>query len=141
MHHVAIMKKQWGLIDKILSGEKTIESRWYQTRRVPWNTIQKGDTVFFKDSGETVTARAAVSEVMQFELKNTQHIQQIIKRYGKEICLVNKDSRTWESLPKYCILIRLTHPTRLKEPFLIHKKGYGSATAWITVSDIKKIRL
>lgn len=52
MHHVAIMKPSWKLIPKILSGEKTIESRWYQTRRAPWNGIAAGDVVYFKDSGE-----------------------------------------------------------------------------------------
>lgn len=34
MEHVAIMKKSWGLTRKILSGEKTIESRWYRFRRL-----------------------------------------------------------------------------------------------------------
>lgn len=31
MEHVAIMRKSWGLTDKILSGQKKIESRWYKT--------------------------------------------------------------------------------------------------------------
>ncbi|MEI7477466.1 MAG: hypothetical protein WCJ81_02865 [bacterium] len=39
MDHVAIMKKSRKLIPKIVSGEKTIESRWYQTKRAPWNTV------------------------------------------------------------------------------------------------------
>jgi len=42
MDHVAIMKRSWGLIPKILSGEKTIESRWYKKRIPPWNRISKG---------------------------------------------------------------------------------------------------
>lgn len=28
MIHIAIMKKEWGFIDKILTGQKIIESRW-----------------------------------------------------------------------------------------------------------------
>lgn len=51
MHHIAIMNGPWNLIPKILSGEKTIESRWYRTRRAPWGGIRAGDTVYFKDSG------------------------------------------------------------------------------------------
>ena len=54
MDHVAIMNKSWGLIPKILSGSKTIESRWYKTKRTPWDKIAKGDTVYFKNSGEQV---------------------------------------------------------------------------------------
>jgi len=32
MEHVAIMRKAWGLTDKILSGQKKIESRWYSVK-------------------------------------------------------------------------------------------------------------
>jgi len=48
MNHIAIMRKSWGLAEKILTGEKTIESRWYETRRAPWGKIKKGDIVYLK---------------------------------------------------------------------------------------------
>jgi ASC-1-like (ASCH) protein len=67
MHHIAIMKKQWKLIDKILAGSKTLESRWYVNKRDPWNKVKVGDTIFFKNTGEPVTAKATVSKVLQFE--------------------------------------------------------------------------
>lgn len=72
MDHVAIMRKSWGLLPKILSGEKTIESRWYMARYAPWNRIEKGDIVYFKNSGEPVTVKAEVSKVMQFVLRHTE---------------------------------------------------------------------
>ena len=56
MHHVAIMNKSWNLIPKIISGEKSIESRWYQTKRTPWDKIKAGDKIFFKNSGEAIIA-------------------------------------------------------------------------------------
>lgn len=42
MDHVAILRKDWKLLPKILSGEKTIESRWYQTKRGSYNKIKEG---------------------------------------------------------------------------------------------------
>ncbi|MBI3413268.1 MAG: hypothetical protein HY051_04265, partial [Candidatus Aenigmarchaeota archaeon] len=66
MYHVAIMKKSWGLTEKILDRRKTIESRWYKHRRTPWNKIKKGDTVYFKNSGEPVSIKTRVKKVMQF---------------------------------------------------------------------------
>jgi len=39
MDHVAIMNKKWKLIDSIIVGQKTIESRWYKFKRDPWNEI------------------------------------------------------------------------------------------------------
>ena len=139
MDHVAIMKKSWGLIPKILSGEKTIESRWYQTRRAPWNKIKTGDTVFFKNSGELVTVKAKVSQVWQFGIKSLANAQDIVKKYGREICLVNPNPSKWAKLPKYCVLIGLKNPQTVK-PFQINKKGFGIGAAWLVVDNINKIK-
>lgn len=139
MDHVAIMNRSWKLIPKILSGEKTIESRWYKIRRAPWDKIKKGDTIFFKNAGEPIIAQAIVGGVMQFEIKSLANIDGIIQKYGKEICLVNKNPRTWGALPKYCILIRLRDPKAVARPFHINKKGFGAGVAWLTLDDISKI--
>lgn len=141
MHHVAIMKKSWGLIPKILSGEKTIESRWYQTRRAPWNKIKNGDIVYFKNSGQPVTAQAIVSKVLQFEIASISDVANIVNKYGKQIALLNKDPKTWGALPKYCILIFLSNPALIKKPFHINKTGFGNAAAWLCVGDIKKVKV
>ena len=141
MDHVAIMKPSWRLIPKILSGEKTIESRWYQTRRAPWNNIRAGDRVYFKDSGKYITAVATVSEVLQFTLNRLADAEQVVERYGKHLSLVNRDPSTWSSIPKYCILIRLIDAKPISQPFAINKQGFGSAAAWITVPSISNIRL
>lgn len=140
MDHVAIMKKSWGLIPKILSGEKSIESRWYQTKRIPWNRVALGDKIFFKNSGELITAKAIVSEVVQFEIENSRNIQDIIKKYGKKICLVNNNPKTWEKKPRYCVLIFLSHPEAVRKPFAVHKKGFGIGAAWFMVPSISKIK-
>lgn len=130
MHHVAIMKKSWGLIPKILSGEKTIESRWYQTRRAPWDKIKTGDIVFFKNSGESVTAKTEVSQVWQFEIKGLTDAQEIIKKYGKKICLVNSDPSKWPKLSKYCVLLGLKNPEVVKRSRLTRKDSEPERLGW-----------
>ena len=137
MHHVAIMRKDWKLIGKILSGEKTIESRWYKTRRAPWNSIKKGDVVFFKDAGCPVTAKADVEKVLFFDLAHTAG-KDIVEKYGKRICLRSK-STGWLAGKRYCILVFLRNPAKV-QPFTIDKKGFGNANAWITVDDIGLLR-
>jgi ASC-1-like (ASCH) protein len=141
MHHVAIMNKSWQLIPKILSGQKTIESRWYQTKRTPWDKISNGDLIYFKNSGEAITASAKVGKVLQFNLKNTDDIQYILNKYGKGICLVNTDVDSWGKLPKYCVLIFLTNAKKISKPFHINKTGFGSATAWLTLPNINSIKI
>lgn len=66
MQHLAIMRKSWGLTQKILDGRKKIESRWYSVKCRPWDQIESGEIIYFKDSGEPVKLKAEVSKVMQF---------------------------------------------------------------------------
>ena len=141
MDHVAIMNKKWRLIEKILSGEKTIESRWYKARFAPWGRIKSGDTVYFKNSGEKVIAKASVKKVLQFDNLTLAKVKRIIKEYGKGICLQNKNVSEWVAGKKYCILIFLEKPQRLARPFAINKSGFGNAAAWLCTDEIERIRL
>jgi len=139
MDHIAIMDPRRGLISKILSGHKTVESRWYQTRRAPWDKIRAGETVYFKDSGKPVTAKAKVAKVLQFELKDLADARVVAKKYGKAIMLANSDPAKWGRLPRYCILVFLSHPTPII-PFAIDKTGFGAGAAWITISKVSGIK-
>lgn len=140
MHHLAIMNKKWKLIPKILSGQKTIESRWYMTRRSPWNKISTGDTVYFKDAGEPVTASAIVENVLQFENYSKQELKVILKKYGNSIAFSSpKTAFDWCANKKYCILVFLKKPKGIT-PFEIDKTGFGNACAWIAVKNISAIK-
>jgi ASC-1-like (ASCH) protein len=140
MEHVAIMKKSWGLTDKILNGQKKIESRWYKNKARPWDKIKKGDIVYFKDSGEPVRIKARVSKIVQFEDLTPKQIRNILNKYGKV------DGIEKEKIPefferfknkKYCILVFLENPVSIK-PFEIDKTGFGAMSAWITVDNINQ---
>ena len=65
MQHIAIMKKEWGLLDEIFSGNKVLETRWYKNKYLPWDKIRKEDLIYFKNSGEEVVAKAVVTRVGQ----------------------------------------------------------------------------
>lgn len=143
MDHVAIMKKSWGLTNKILTGQKSIESRWYSVKYKPWGSIKKGETIYFKDSGERVRLRAEVGKVMQFANLTSNKVKEILDKYG------GNDGLEREKIPeffrgfenkKYCILIFLKNPREIR-PFEIDKAGFGAMSAWITVNSISKIRV
>ncbi len=141
MDHVAIMSKPRKLIQKILSGEKTIESRWYKNRYPPWNRIKPGDIVYFKDSGEPVTVKADVEKVLQFDNLNPEKIKYIIEKYGDKIAIRNRDERSeYYSTRNYCILIFLKNAYSIK-PFNIDKTGFGISSAWLCAGDINKIKV
>lgn len=142
MEHLAIMKKSWGLTDKILSGDKKIESRWYVAKCKPWNVVKKGEVVYFKDSGGPVRIKAEVEKVLQFDDLSPKKVKEILDEYGDD------DGIEKEKVPeffkmfknkKYCILIFLKN-VREVTPFDIDKTGFGAMSAWITVPKIDSIR-
>lgn len=140
VEHLAIMKKSWKLTQKILSGEKKIESRWYISRRAPWGKIKEGEIIYFKDSGEPVTMKAEVEKILQFSDLMSEKVRKILDKYGKEIGIED----TTEAIERYknkryCMLIFLRNPRKV-EPFRISKKGFGMMCAWISVDRISDIK-
>lgn len=141
MDHVAFMKKGWGMLPKILSGEKKIESRWYMTKHLPWGKIAAGDTVYFKNSGEPVTAVATVGKVLQFGNLTPELIRELLEKYGADDGIKRSQMPYFLQLfkkKKYCLLIFLKNPRRIK-PFEIDKTGFGAMAAWITKDNVYKI--
>ncbi|MDP1710662.1 MAG: hypothetical protein Q8L46_01855 [candidate division WWE3 bacterium] len=143
MDHVAIMKKSWGLLPKVITGQKMVESRWSKSRCRPWSEIGSGDTVYFKDSGEPVCVRAKVAKVLRFSDLNHDKVWEILQRYGREDGLEEEElSKYFEMFKdkKYCLLVFLRNPTKIS-PFRIDKRGFGAMSAWISVGDIEAIRV
>lgn len=138
MDHLAILKPSLKLLPKILSGQKTIESRWYQTKRSPWNKIQAGDKIYFKNSGQCVTTQATAHKIIQLEIKSQSQLLKTIKLYEKALGL-KLNPTFWPKIPKYCILIWLKNP-KLIQSFQINKAGFGQNSAWLSLPNINKIK-
>ncbi len=141
MDHVAIMKLSWHLLPKILSGEKTLESRWYNTKHAPWDRIQPGETVYFKDSGKPVTIKATVQRVLQFDELTPEKVQELLAKHEKDAGIPQEKRALFYDFfknKKYCILVFLKNPHAI-QPFYINKKGFGMMSAWITVDSIDGI--
>ena len=142
MDHLAVMKKSWSFTQKILDGEKTIESRWYKTRKAPWGRIKKNDAIYFKDSGEPVTTKAIVSGVIEFEELTPKRVKEILSKYWRGLGISNNEVFSFYKRfknKKYCILIFLNNPEKVTS-FNINKKGFGAMASWICIEDIKKLK-
>ena len=142
MDHVAIMKKSWGLTQKILSGQKKVESRWYKSKYAPWEKIGKGDVVYFKDSGEPVSIKAEVKKVISFSDLIPEKVSWILDEYGNDDGIEKDKVKDFFELFKnknYCLLIFLKNPEKIK-PFEINKAGFGMMSAWLTIGNIDRIK-
>jgi ASC-1-like (ASCH) protein len=142
MDHVAIMRTSWRLTQKILSGERRIESRWYTTRRAPWNRIHIGDVVYFRNTSEPVRVRADVAKVLQFDGLTPVRVKALLRTYGEKDGIAAAELKGFYSLfrkKRYCVLIFLKN-ARPIVPFNVDKRGFGMMSAWLTIDDIEKIK-
>jgi len=140
MEHLAIMKKSLGYLEKITSGDKIIESRWYNSRKSPWNTIKKGDNVYFQNSGCAITVKSKVKKVIQYEDLTPGKVNEILFKFGKQIGIQNlKLFFEGVKTKRYCILIFLEDIKEIS-PFLIDKTGFGMMSAWISIDNINQIK-
>jgi len=138
MDHLAILSKEKKLLDLIISGKKTIESRWYEYKRTPYQNISAGEIVYFKEVGEPVIAKALVDQVLFFDQLDEVKIRSILEKYGKHIGIPISSTSKYVG-KNYCTLVFLSKARKI-EPFHINKKGFGSMAAWITVKTIEDIK-
>lgn len=128
MQHIAILKQPF--FDMVLSGEKTIESRWSMVKVAPYKKVSVGDKILLKETGKDVTATANVKKVQFYEL-TPEIVEDIRIKYGK---LIGTDKfEDWKSTlqKKYCTLIWLDEVTPV-EPIKV-KRSNGAG--WIVLKD------
>ena len=141
MDHVAILNPSWKLLPKIISGEKKVESRWYKARFAPWDKIRAGEMVYFKNSGQPVTAKAEVEQVLQFSDLTPKKVRGILEKYGAKIAVSNMERPyQWAKDKRYCVLVFLKN-AREVPPFKINKSGFGNMAAWMCVDKITDVRV
>lgn len=138
MEHLAILSKNMRLLRKIVSGEKKVESRWYRFKRPPFGCINKGDLIYFKESGDPVSVRAKVQKVLIYDNLTPEKIRSILSEFRSMICV---DMSHFEKVKdkRFCALMFLEDVEEI-EPFRIDKSGYGMMNAWISVDSIDKLK-
>lgn len=118
--HLAIFTPD--LADKILTGEKTIESRFSKTKLIPFAQIGCGDIVYIKISGKEIIGQFVVEKVIFYEGLNKSDLEKIKQDYGKQIAA---DESFWrdKKTSRYASLIFIKQSTRfLVSPVKIEKK-------------------
>lgn len=134
-YHLAILKTKY--LNAILSGEKTIESRFMKAPVAPFGRVAPGDVIFLKTSGGNIRAVARVSKVASFDNLNSQLIAVISDKYNSGIL---GDDAYWNDVSLNCVcgfLAWLDDVKRLP-PAKISKKDMR---AWVILTEQKNFGL
>jgi hypothetical protein len=116
--HLAIF--QPGPLARILSGEKTIESRFSVDRRPPFDRVQPGDRIWLKRVSGPVVAVATSGTVRFFDRLTPERIASLFAEHPA--IRADSDYRLAKSSARYATLIELCEVRRLP-PFALRIRG------------------
>ena len=128
MRHIAILREPF--FSMVLSGAKTIESRWSKHKISPFNKVREGDEILLKLTGKPVTARARVKEVKYFNL-TPEIVEEIRINYGKQIGTDKFEDWEGTLIKRYCTLIWLGDVEKTAPIEVPRSNGAG----WIILKD------
>jgi len=80
--HLAIMNEPY--LSALVSGEKTVESRFSRKRIDPWMHVSENDLVLFARSGGAIAGSFFVEKAMYFDL--TMDRISKLQTYSRQIC-------------------------------------------------------
>lgn len=130
--HIVILAKRYfgcdSIYKMILSGAKTIESRWSMNKIAPYGKVSVGDILLLKESGKPITAKAVVKDVKYYRL-TPEIVDEIRVKYGKQIGTDGKADWADTMQKRYGTLIWLSD-VHTVEPIYI-QKSHGAG--WIVV--------
>jgi hypothetical protein len=117
-HHLAIVREPY--LSKILSGQKTIESRFSKRGIPPFDSVSAGDTVLLKKPGGPVVAHAFVRGVICLKATRQEQIASLVKRFTSALRL-SDDFLASRRDCMFCTLIELTNVTTV-HPYSVGKR-------------------
>lgn len=83
--HLAIFKDRAG--ELILSGKKTVESRFSRIKNPPFGVISSGDLVYIKPSGKDIIGQFRVKKVIFYDNLDLGDFRDLREKYGKELAV------------------------------------------------------
>ncbi|MBI2019513.1 ASCH domain-containing protein [Candidatus Daviesbacteria bacterium] len=89
--HLAIFTGKAG--EQILTGKKTIESRFSRVKNPPFGEISGGDLVYIKPSGEEVIGQFRVKKVFFYDNLDLSDLSALRNLYGEQLAA---DKDYWE---------------------------------------------
>jgi len=108
-------------IENILSGKRTMESRFSLGKIIPYGAVAKDDIIFLKKSGGDILGKAIVDNVLYYDHLRPESIAILRKEYSKELC-VSDEFWQLKAKSKFATLIFLKKPERFLVPLKYKKK-------------------
>jgi len=118
-------------IEKILSNEKTMESRFSLNKIIPYGEVAKDDIILLKKSAGDILGQAIVDNVLYYDNLKPESVALLRKEYSSELKV---GDLFWQNKAKskYATIIFLKKAERYIAPIKYKKKD---RRPWIITKD------
>ena len=124
------------VLDKILSGEKTMIVRSAAGRKIPHSRVFEGEILYFMQKGTTdVAAKASVKSVQNYVKLTEEEINTIFRDNAEKLSLTEKQRERWH---KKCICLVEFDNVEKIEPVLQFAKQ-SNMDDWLIIDKIEDV--
>lgn len=103
MIHLVYCDNKSKELSKILNGTKTMVLRGAAGRKIPHSRVFKDEQLYFMEKGtKLITAKAVVKNVFNYVKLNEEEINQVLKKYTKQLNLTDEQKIRWH---KKCLCL------------------------------------
>lgn len=124
------------VLDKILSGEKTMVVRGAAGRKIPHSRVFAGETLYFMEKGSMlVSATATVTQVENLTGLDDAGIDEALASCQNRLCLSEKQRERWH---KKCLCLVAFENARAIDPPLAFEKQ-SNMDDWLILEKIEDV--
>ncbi len=139
MDHIVYVEAASKEMDKILAESKKIILRGAMGRKLPYERVFKGDTLYFmNNNGEGLAkATAKVFDVVNTDKLSPDESMAMLQAHSNDLQLSNAQLKRFGG-KRYLVLIEIVKPKKIK-PLKIDKSNFTNMDDWLPVEDINKV--
>ncbi len=128
-------KKGEKVLDKILSGTKTMIVRGAAGRKIPHSRVFKGEELYFMEKGSLmITAKAKVRDVQNYVKLTEEEICQVLEDNQEKMKLTEKQKERWH---KKCLC--LVEFEDVEEIAPLPFDHQGNMDDWLIIDKIEDV--
>ncbi|MBF4695257.1 hypothetical protein [Fusibacter ferrireducens] len=129
-------KKGERVLNKILSGTKTIVVRGAAGRKIPHSRVFDGEMLYFMEKGTAlISAKALVKSVQNYIKLTDDEIIKIFDDYQDKLALTDKQRLRWH---KKCLCLVEFEQVEIIEPALAFDHQ-GNMDDWLIIEKIEDV--
>lgn len=135
MVHLVYCDDKAKVLDKILSGEKTMVVRGAAGRKIPHSRVNAGEILYFMEKGsKLISAKAVVEKVQNYVKLSEEEIASVLEDNQARLALTQKQKERWH---KKCLcLVAFEHVEKIAPLDFEHQ---GNMDDWLIIEKIEDV--